>query len=93
MRPSTPLPLRVRAVPGSSRPGLPWQTPRRNKNNSPDQKANAQGAAIIPYCGAFEDSLTDMDAAETEAKFKDGAVLCSHVVSSSLPEWWVSKSW
>jgi obg-like ATPase 1 len=34
-------------------------------------QANAQGATIIPYCGAFEDSLTDMDAAETEAKFKE----------------------
>lgn len=34
-------------------------------------QANAPGAAIIPYCGAFEDSLTDMDKDQTEAKFKE----------------------
>mmetsp|Transcript_65550 Transcript_65550/g.171756 ORF Transcript_65550/g.171756 Transcript_65550/m.171756 type:complete len:403 (-) Transcript_65550:117-1325(-) len=30
---------------------------------------NAPGATIIPYCGSFEDSLTDMDKATMEAKF------------------------
>jgi obg-like ATPase 1 len=34
-------------------------------------QANAPGSVIIPYCGAFEDSLVDLDKDETEAKFKE----------------------
>lgn len=34
-------------------------------------QANAPGSAIIPYCGAFEDDLVDLDKEQTEAKFKE----------------------
>jgi len=33
-------------------------------------QVNAPGATIIPYCGAFENDLTDLDAAQTEELFK-----------------------
>jgi obg-like ATPase 1 len=43
-------------------------------------QVNAPGAAVIPYCGAFEDELVDLDKAATEAKFKELEV------TSALPK-------
>jgi obg-like ATPase 1 len=34
-------------------------------------QANAPGATIVPYCGEFENSLTDLDNAGVEAKLKE----------------------
>jgi len=34
-------------------------------------QANAPGAAIIPYCGEFENDLIELNPEETEAKFKE----------------------
>jgi len=34
-------------------------------------QVNAPGAPMIPYCGAFEDELVDLDAEATAAKFKE----------------------
>jgi len=34
-------------------------------------QVHAPGAAIIPYCGSFEDELVDLDTAGTEAKCKE----------------------
>jgi len=42
--------------------------------------ANAPGAAMIPYCGAFENELTDLDKAGTDAKFAELEV------TSALPK-------
>lgn len=43
-------------------------------------QANAQGSAIIPYCGAFENDLIELDAEGTEAKLKE------FEVQSALPK-------
>jgi len=37
-------------------------------------QANAPGATIVPYCGEFENSLTDMDNAKVEAELKEKEV-------------------
>mmetsp|Transcript_114901 Transcript_114901/g.297810 ORF Transcript_114901/g.297810 Transcript_114901/m.297810 type:complete len:404 (+) Transcript_114901:68-1279(+) len=43
-------------------------------------QANAPGATIIPYCGAMEDELVDLDGPGTEAKLKELEV------TSALPK-------
>merc|ERR1719387_2817593 len=41
---------------------------------------NAPGSAMIPYCGAFEDELVDLDGPATEAKLQEMEV------KSALPK-------
>jgi len=43
-------------------------------------QANSPGATIIPYCGAFENDLVDLDKAATDAKLKE------EEVTSALPK-------
>jgi len=51
-------------------------------------QANAPGATIIPYCGAFENDLIELDAAATEEKFKELEVKSALPISSKRRSPW-----